>query len=109
MQDTLFDTREKREDAIAKLTQLQNDPGWDLVCRVLEANIEIVKDLLLHGSDHEDMQMVKTYRERLMAYENLLRTPTKLIDQLRSEPTKEPSVDPFYSIDEVQSLRRAQS
>jgi hypothetical protein len=105
MKDSLFDTKEKREAAIAKLVQLQNDPGWDIVRQVLQANIEIVQDLLLHGIGDEDMQTIKTYRERLASYENLLHTPEKLIEQLSGSKSVEPTVDPFLTVDQLKELR----
>jgi len=106
MKDTLFDTKEKRESAVANLIQLQNTAGWDIIRQVLQANIDVVKDLLLHGTGEEDMMTIKTYRERLASYENLLRTPEKLIEQLRGSETAELTVDPFMTVGQLEMLRK---
>ena len=105
MIDKLFDTKAKRDAAISKLANLKRDPGWLLVVEILTANIEVVKDLILHGTDNETKQTIDVLRERLNGYENLLDTPNKLIKQLESSTTGQPSMDPFYTLDELKDLR----
>jgi len=106
MIDTLFDTKAKRETAIAKLANLKRDPGWLLVVEILTANIEVVKDLILHGTENETKQSIDVLRERLVGYENLINTPNKLMKQLESSEGGEPSMDPFYTLEQLEDLRK---
>lgn len=105
MKDTIFDTPEKREGALAKLRQLKGDPGWLLVVEVLQANIDVVKDQILHGVDDETLDLTNLLRDRLSCYESLRDTPDKLIAQLEGSSSEEPVIDPFYTVDQLKRAR----
>jgi len=109
MIDTLFDTKDKRVSAISYLAQLKLDPGWVIIQQVLQANINIVKDLIVHGAESEDMKMITMLRERLAAYENLLNTPDTIINQLEGSKPVEPSMDPFLTLDQLKKMRKEAS
>lgn len=106
MKDTLFDTAEKRNNAISGLTQLQNNPGWLIVKEVLQANIDILQGLILDGVENETKEQIDMLRDRLKVYLNLVRTPDKLIEQLQGNKSEMPTVDPFYTIEELKKLRK---
>lgn len=102
----LFDTQEKRNEAIAKFTNLKNDPGWQLVCKILDANIEVITKKILEGVPDETKEYIDTLRDRLMAFKNFRDTPDQMIKKLTSGEPDQPSLDPFTTLDELKEARK---
>lgn len=106
MEDKLFDTKEKRELAIASMINLKNDSGWLLVVSIIDANIEIIKDQILNGIDNETKDTIDRLRDKLKAYENLKNTPDMVIKQLTEAGTVTPDLDPFQKVADLTEERK---
>lgn len=107
MIDTLFDTKEKRDLALANMANLKNHAGWQLVVSILEANIELVKEQILTGVENETKEMINQLRDKLKAYENLKDTPDKIIKGLETGEPAAPNLDPFQTVDELIKQRKS--
>jgi hypothetical protein len=95
----LFNTKEERQQATAKFVDLLNNPGWQLVCDILDANIEIIKQTILDGVDGETKETIDRLRDRLKTYQSLRETPEKMIEALSNEGEYQPNLDPFERVD----------
>jgi hypothetical protein len=106
MIDTLFDTKEKRELAVANLRNLSNNAGWLLVVSILDANIAVLKDQILNGVENETKEVIDRTRDILKAYENFRNTPEMVIKQLTEGKLEMPVLDPFQTIEEFRGAKK---
>lgn len=107
--DLNVDTKEKRDNLIAHLIQLQGNAGWMIVTRILEGNIaeaerQIVLKQSLDGQPLTDAQVDDLRKVRNVMAE-LINKPKQLIEQFsQQEGVKIPKYDP-YATDMVQFRR----
>jgi len=94
MKDQLFDSEEKREAAIITFTTGKDNPFWKLMTQILEANIEVVTEQILEGSDTKEE--TDRLRDKLKVYKELLNTPAMMIERLTPVEGEEPNLDPYY-------------
>lgn len=99
MTDELFDTPQKIEQALAGFKSLVNHPGWILYEKIVRANIEIVKDQLLHGSDDDTKESIALLRKALVTMENDLSVPADTIKRFESPIDNEVDYDPYDKLE----------
>ena len=105
MKDTIFNTPQKTEAAISNFTTLIASPGWKLFIEIVSANIEVVKDRLLRGSEEETKEEIDRLRDKLRVYEEMRDTPQAMIDKLTSGETEVPNADPYDTAEQVKKRR----
>lgn len=100
MTDELFDTPQKVEQALAGFKSLVNHPGWILYEKIVRANIEIVKDQLLHGSDDDTKESIALLRKALVTMENDLSVPADTIKRFEAPVELEVNLDPYDELED---------
>jgi hypothetical protein len=96
MIDTLFDTDEKRETAVLYFRALLQDPGWQLLVKIEQKNIEVLKEQLENDTEGETLEEIKFKRKLLKAHQTHINMPQKMIDDFTGVPTgEEPIIDPY--------------
>ena len=104
--DNLFDSQEKRETAITGFQSLLSHPGWLLVKKIIEANIEVIRQQLENGTgENESKADVDRLRDKLRSYREIFNTPEILIEKLQETKGKEIVFDPFHTADSLNKLR----
>ena len=96
MTDQLFDTKEKREVAVANFKSLMITPGWLFLKEIVDANIKILTEQILIGGDEK---IINLKRRDLIAYKNVINTPYKKIEECTVEKSPKPSFDPYEQVD----------
>lgn len=103
MKDTLFDTPEKIDTAVASFKLLLDNPGWQLMEQILESNIEAAKGMILRGTEDETKESIDRLRDRLYAYEDIKNTPRDMIEKLTQDnDPEEESADPYETVEDLQ-------
>lgn len=101
MEDHLFNTPEKKLQAIATLETGVISPFWELLKKVLEENLRVARLQLEDGLEDETPIETNKIRERIRAYKDLLATPTNLIKNLAVQDNEVVSDDPYDQMPEV--------
>jgi hypothetical protein len=95
----LFDTAEKRESALNTFKNLLDSPGWQLIEKILDENIEVVKKQILSGLDEEGKkipeEMIDRLRDKLKLNEDLKDLPKNMIKTFTTTETEVPNADPY--------------
>lgn len=95
-EDNLFDTEEKRADAIMQFEVLESSRGWQLVVAIVQANIEVLKKQLLEGTENETKEDIDRIRDKIKDHENFINTPQNQIKAFsEGESATAPSSDPY--------------
>lgn len=93
IEDNLFDTPEKIEAAISSFRDLQGHPGWILVKKIVDANIEVLKEHIIRGGESEEV--MNRLRDRLQVHQEVINTPVHQIKQLTLDTAPDHSFDPY--------------
>lgn len=101
MEDRLFDTKEKRDAAIAAFKTGVNTPFWQLMTQILEANIRVVTKQILDGGPDITKEQMDRLRDKLKVHKNVIKTPEIMIEKLTSPEGEEPNLDPFSTAEEL--------
>lgn len=75
------------------------------MCDILDANIEVVKDLILIGSAGETQDYINLLRDRLKTYQNVRGTPEDIIDKFKTSSPEKPNLDPYTTVEDLKKLR----
>lgn len=101
MIETKFDDQKDREQALLDFKALINSSGWQRVQFIVNANIEVVKGLILNGLEGETKETIDRLRDKLRVYQEVIGTPEYWINKLEpQEGTEEFNDDPFTSVEE---------
>ena len=95
MKDDIFDTKDKVDSAISEFTNLMNSAGWKLFIEILNANIKVVENRILTGTEGETKNDIDRLRDKLEIYKSVRNTPQTLIDNLKGKKTETPNIDPY--------------
>ncbi len=110
MKDTLFNTKKKREAALVSFSGLLTHPGWKLFEQITEANIEVVKELILTGKNLDGKVATEDemdrLRDKLQVYRDQMNTPKMMIKSFESSESEEPNLDPFQTRKQLEAERR---
>ena len=101
-----FTTKDQRNIAISNFKTLVDHPGWKLFEAIVMANIEKVKDQILHGVENETKEMIDRKRDRLRVYEECISTPKTMIAKLADAETIFTSYDPFDTVGDIAKRRK---
>lgn len=110
--DLNIDTKEKADNLVAHLIQLQGNAGWMIITRIIEGNIaeaekQIIAKMSLEGTPLTDAQ-VDDLRKVRNVMEQLIKKPQEIIDRFKQqEGVKIPKYDP-YATDMVQFRRNVE-
>ena len=102
MKDELFNTEKKREAAIATFTMGVSTPIWQLMKKILEANIKVITEQILNGSEDATKEQMDRLRDKLKVYKNIVNTPESMIKSLTPAEGEEIGLDPYYNEDQLQ-------
>lgn len=105
IQDNLFDSPEKIQLVLATLESGKRSAFWKLMCDILDANIEVVKDLILTGSEGETPGYINLLRDRLKTYQNVRFTPEDIVKKFTSASPEKPNLDPFTTLADLKKQR----
>lgn len=111
MKDSLFNTKKKRDMAIATFQTGVNTPFWKLMTQILEANIKVVTKLILDGVDLEGEMASKRemdrLRDKLKVYEDVKNTPERQIKRLTLPAgADDPNADPYHTVETLKEERK---
>lgn len=95
--ENLFQTEQDINNGIAAFEILITTEGWLLVEKIVNANIEVLKQNIINGVGEEKIEDVNRLRDRLKAYQDIIKTPHKMITQLKQEDEKEEVFDPYLT------------
>jgi hypothetical protein len=96
MSEDLFDTEQKRETAIAAFQGLLEHPGWKLVVKIMDMNIEFLRTQLEDGIEGEETKAdVDRTRDKLKLMREMRNTPQDQIKKLTAEEQEVPNPDPY--------------
>jgi len=101
MKDHLFNTEKKREAAIAIFTMGVSTPFWQLMKKILEANIKIITEQILSGSEDVAKGRMDRLRDKLRVYRDIVDTPESLLKNLTPAEGEEMGLDPFYNEEQL--------
>ncbi len=108
MIDELFDTPEKAQVALAQFVQLQDTAGWQLFKRIVEANIEVLKEQIIGGLEGESPEAMDRKRDKLKAYQDILDTPNMMIKKLSPSTPVQDENDPYDTVESRREERKLQ-
>lgn len=94
--DDLFDTQEKIDQAIADFGSLLDNPGWKLYVKILDANIELIKQQLEEGIEDETPDSVMRLRDRLKVFRESRDKPIDMIKKFQMAENEPINDDPYY-------------
>ena len=101
MIDELFDTKEKVASAISDLQSGIGTSFWNLMCKIIDGNIEEAKRQLEEGIEVEETTAsINRVRDRLKLLKEIKNTPETMIRKLQADEIEEPNPDPFDSVPE---------
>ena len=110
MEDTIFNTEEKREKALFILKEGQNTPFWHLMVELLTSEIEILKEHILVGNNLDEEPATKEemdhLRDKLRMYQDFILTPQFHIDRFVENTPEETNLDPFLTAEELKKQRK---
>ena len=95
MEDTLFNSPEKKASATLYFQSLQEHQGWQLLVQVVKANIAVLKEQLENGLENETIETVKEIRAKIKIHQNIINTPADMIKGFNSGEPVVPELDPY--------------
>lgn len=107
--DLNIDSKEKAENLVAHLIQLQGTAGWMIITQILGGNVAVIEKQIVLGEGIDGTKLTNEQAEDLRKVRKvmveLIEKPAKLIEQFREqEGVKIPTYDP-YATDMVQFRR----
>jgi len=96
---SLFDTNEKIDNAVALFRSLLDHGGWQLFTQIVDENIKVVTDQILHKPEGATEQDMDRLRDKLAVMEEMINTPEIMIAKFTQEDEKDVEVDPYDTVD----------
>jgi len=103
----LFDTPEKAEVALAQFRQLQTTEGWVLFKKIVQANIDVLKEQIINGLEGESPEAMDRKRDKLKAYEDIIGTPEMMIKKLTPSTPSHDENDPYDTVATRKEAKRS--
>ena len=96
--------------AVSALANLEAQPGWDLVKKILNANIEVLTELILNGKNLQGEDATKEesdrLRDRLKVYKEVVNITITTTKKITAPEGEEPDFDPFLTVDQLKEKRK---
>ena len=105
MKDNLFDTSDKIKSNLAILDSGRNSAFWKLMRDILDANIEVLKEHILRGSENDTIESVVQLRDRLKTLQDVRDTPENMIKSFEKGDLAVPNFDPYMTAEDVRIER----
>lgn len=101
MAEELFDTQEKIDAATSAFVSLLDHPGWILICKILDGNIEVLKQQLEEGTGTEETkETIDNLRDKLKTYREVRNTPQTMLKKWDTSEEEVQDDDPYYRVPE---------
>lgn len=105
-----LNTDEKQKEAVANAKSFLMHPFWIYLKSLVENDINLLKRRLA-TEEFEDIKEIHKIQQKITAYEDILETPSMVIEKYDPETKQidvtENSLDPYESIEEFRlNLRR---
>lgn len=104
--NTLFDTKDKIDMAVANFKDLKLHAGWQLLKQIVDANIEVLSEQILNGVEGDTKESIDRKRDKLKAYKEVIGTPDYWIKQFESPIPFQDDDDPFYDESNIKETRQ---
>ena len=91
----LFTTQEERETVVNNFRNLLDTPGWQLIAKILDENIELIKTQILDGVENETKETINRLRDKLKVHKEVRNLPDQMIKAFTTTETGVPNPDPF--------------
>lgn len=103
MIDSLFDTPEKIQQAVADLQSGIGTPFWNIMCKIIDGNIAVAKDQLENGTgeETETPESIARIRDRLKLLREIRNTPEEMIKKLELTEEEPETSDPYAVVEET--------
>ena len=100
MTDEIFDTPEKIAKGISDLQSGLDTAFWNLMCKIVDGNIQVVKDQLENGTGEgtETPESIARIRDKLRLLREFRNTPQDMIKKLSTGEEEHPDMDPFATV-----------
>ena len=109
MEDEILDSEKKQEAAVSNFTALLQHAGWQLLVKMLDSNIEAIKQQILDGVGTTGEKLTEDetalLRENLKIYEHIKNLPAKTVNQYTSPKESDPNVDPYFSAKDMKEKK----
>lgn len=101
----LFPTEEAKNNAVNTLLNGKSSDFWKLIKKIVEANIEYLKEILIterddNGQPYDEKSLIEA-RMMIQAYRSVIKTPEHFIFKFAGIDVKEESDDPYATIKDV--------
>lgn len=97
--DELFNTPEKRNLVIAHFRTLKETEGWNLLVKIIQANLKELEEQIIYGVEDETKEQIDRRRDKLKAYKDVIDTPDYWIARFEYTPEFKEELDPYATID----------
>jgi len=97
----LFDTKDRRDLAIAQFKNLKLDAGWGLLKTIVDANIRVLEVQILDGVDGDTKETIDRKRDKLRAYKEVIGTPDYWIENLQTPERYKDDNDPYHTKEDL--------
>lgn len=97
----LFNTPEKRNLVLANFKTLKETEGWNLLVKIVEANIKELEDQIIYGFEDETKEQIDRKRDKLKAYKDVIETPDFWINKFEFKPDFKEDLDPYATINSI--------
>lgn len=91
----LFDTLEKRSQAVEDFRTLQAHPGWHLVAQILDANIKEWESVILDSDEEVDKEKIKEAKGKRLVAIKVRNLPEQMMKDLVDIQGESKNYDPF--------------
>lgn len=96
MEDKLFDTQAKKDEAVMLFNELIVHPGWLLLKKIIQANVENLRNGLENPDSEDTMEDIKVNRRLLRFYTRTLSMPEdKVKEFIGGVQSLDPKLDPY--------------
>lgn len=91
----IFDTEEKKNEAVLQFQSLQEHRGWQLVVEIVKQNILVLKKQLEDGEEGQTLEDIKRIRDKIKDHQNFIDTPKMMVTNFTTEAPTVPEADPY--------------
>ena len=99
--DELFNTPEQRNLVLANFKTLKETEGWNMLVKIVEANVKELEDQIIYGFEDETKEQIDRKRDKLKAYKDVITTPDFWISKFGYKPEFKEDLDPYATINNI--------
>ena len=95
MKTDFFETKEQQEEAVVFFRNLLQDPGWQLMAKIVAAKIDDLRNEIENGVENETTAEIQNRRNLLKAHRWFIEFPIERIKDFTEKPEEEFDPDPY--------------